>query len=146
VVSVERGTLLAPTKEREMDPYDDPFSIERTVMDMKMDFYTRQAIRDPRAQMVVANIPEPPRFGMRVVESDLFGDCEGAFLLDELFSGSFGLPRATSGDKLLVVPKYNRYGERTGVQALKPSPLYAKWTLGAREARRARRRQRKGLR
>lgn len=127
----------------------DPYSVDW--MDMRwrirQDFGVAMAVRDPRAQMKISNVPEPA-VGPRVIETELFGDFDGAMLVDELFSSAVGLARSTPGSKVLVLAKYNRLGERTGVQGMlrlagaDPVPFYTRHSLGMREAARDRRRRR----
>jgi hypothetical protein len=96
------------------------------------------AARSPLAQAKVSNVRDPlgpptsdPLLaGIRVIERDLVPDGE-IYLVD----GS-----------TLVLQRYNRYGERTGVQAITRTPFYTRHMLGVREAARAKRRARKGLR
>lgn len=105
---------------------------ERTRMMMEM------TIRNPLAQAKVVNLPDPPRMpspdfiGLRVIESKSpILDDQIVYLVD---------------GNTIFISKYNRYGDRTGIYALKKTPLWTRHTLGAREAARARRRAQRGRR
>jgi hypothetical protein len=101
---------------------------ERTRMMMEM------TIRNPLAQAKVTGVPDAPRKpsfgGLRVIESGLVPD-GAVYMMDS---------------DAVIVPRYNRYGDRTGIYAFKKTPLWTRHTLGAQEAARARRRAQRGRR
>lgn len=68
-------------------------------------------------------------FGVPVVECPWLPD------IDQIW-------RTTVPTPTVMLPKFNRLGERTGFAMLVRRPLDSRWTLGMREAARDRRRRR----
>lgn len=119
-----------------MSPLSDPFGFDLDGYRQRLvwEFGLTQAVRDPRAHVTVKGItgdgPVAPRIGgIRAVESDFV---DAIIVLD---------------GRTIIVPAYNRYGDRLGLKVLEgPTPLWTRYTLGVREAARAQRQRRRGLR